>query len=358
MKFKKSSVTRKRTRSVQFLQSKKSLGAVVAISLLLVVSVFAVVGFNSWYSSYSSSMFTDLEIQSDSNENIEIKTIIGNILYLTSGAQDNISINKLEIEGVDCIINENLSKGMNEIDISSCLSNLSVSKPKITIFVGDEILVKSIYLGNIVNTSISSSLGNLLNYLNSFESEVEVWELSSNTNVIQSSNRAKLGTYSRLISSGSLSVTEDLYRNISDENGSIYKIQVWINKDNEPLDDMKYGFLDYNESHYIGINLNRDAAATNPGGVWFEATGSSSYNTGFKMTLDTWYLLSILINGSNSYVKLFDSSMVEVTSQSFDLSGWAGGLFKEKFSFNADGGWNSANSNIYFDNLTIFEFEN
>lgn len=75
-----------------FAKGKKCISPVVATALLLVVAVVAVVGFQGWFQSYSSNMFSDVEIQSANYNDIGIETIIGNTLYVKSRSNLNVTI--------------------------------------------------------------------------------------------------------------------------------------------------------------------------------------------------------------------------------------------------------------------------
>jgi len=47
--------------------SKKSVHPVVAVALLLVVAVVSIIGFQTWFNSYSSTVFTGVETQSSNS---------------------------------------------------------------------------------------------------------------------------------------------------------------------------------------------------------------------------------------------------------------------------------------------------
>ena len=46
---------------INFFMNKKGIGPVVAVSLLIVVSVVALFGFQNWFNQYSSEMYVDVE---------------------------------------------------------------------------------------------------------------------------------------------------------------------------------------------------------------------------------------------------------------------------------------------------------
>lgn len=130
------------------IKNKQGITPVIAVSLLLVVAVVAVVGFQNWYQSYSSTILTDVEAQSISNSVPDIETIIGDILYIKTKAF-NLTISRILIDGIECLTNISLNESMNGINISSCLNNLSTSTPQITLISDDFITKESVYLKDI-----------------------------------------------------------------------------------------------------------------------------------------------------------------------------------------------------------------
>ena len=147
--------------SLSFFRSiKKAISPVIATALLLVVAVVAVVGFQTWFGSYSSSMFTKVETQSNeasSDGTLAINTLIGNTLYVKNGVTDNISINSLKIGGIICNVTQNLSLGINEINVTTCLLNLSTNTPSIVLTTNTKILDKQVYLKDITPNVVSES---------------------------------------------------------------------------------------------------------------------------------------------------------------------------------------------------------
>ena len=82
-------------------KSKKGVHPVIAVSLLLVVSVISVVGFQGWFTSFSSNVLVDAESESYStNSQIGVEELIGNDLYISAGG--NTTINSILIGGVNC----------------------------------------------------------------------------------------------------------------------------------------------------------------------------------------------------------------------------------------------------------------
>ena len=147
-----------KTSNSRLFYSNKAISPVVATALLLVVAVVAVVGFQNWFQTYQSSMFSDVEIKSNSATNgLSIEGLIGNFLYVINNIQDNLSIGELKIGGNICTITNNLTLGMNEIPVSSCTSGLTTSTPDIVLITDKTIISKTVYLKN-AGTVVSSSL--------------------------------------------------------------------------------------------------------------------------------------------------------------------------------------------------------
>ncbi|MFW5705207.1 MAG: Kelch repeat-containing protein [Nanoarchaeota archaeon] len=130
--------------------SKKAISPVVAVALLLVIAVVAVVGFQGWFSSFSSNIFADVETKSDKSLNFfSIETIVGNSLYLKNSANEDVVINSIKINGEDCAFVKNISSGIEEVDVSSCLSLAERSFAEVVITTTEGIVEKTIFLRNL-----------------------------------------------------------------------------------------------------------------------------------------------------------------------------------------------------------------
>ena len=130
---------------------KKCISPVVATALLLVVAVVAVVGFQNWFGTFSSNLFSKTEIQSNSatgDGTLGIETLIGNTLYVKNGIANNLTINNLKIGGIICNLTnqQNLSLGMNELNVTSCVSNLSTNTPNIVLITNTKVVDKQVYV--------------------------------------------------------------------------------------------------------------------------------------------------------------------------------------------------------------------
>ncbi|MFW5704667.1 MAG: glycine-rich domain-containing protein [Nanoarchaeota archaeon] len=131
------------------MNSKKCISPVVAIALLLVVAVVAVIGFQNWFGSFSSEVYTDVEQKGDtatSGSVLDIETVSGETLYVKNQDSSNISLKEVKINGVICLdAIVNVSKGVEGINISDCIEDM-VGKIDVVIITEDQIIEKKIYV--------------------------------------------------------------------------------------------------------------------------------------------------------------------------------------------------------------------
>ena len=109
--------TKTRSQSCSFFaSSKKALSPVVAVSLLLVVSVGAVVGFQTWFNQYSSSLFTDVEQSGDGNNIAQgINNFQNGNIYFNHKTNDNVTVTQVKTGDTTCDKNITLKQGINKI---------------------------------------------------------------------------------------------------------------------------------------------------------------------------------------------------------------------------------------------------
>ena len=142
------------TNSNFFTNSKKAISPVVATALLLVVAVVAVVGFQGWFNTFQSGIFTDIEQQGDiSSISTGVETIVGDTLYIRTAR--NLTVTKIEVDGVDCDFNGTVSN-MQAIDISACIDSVSTTMPEVVVVTDRGLLTKTVVLrdSSFIGTSI------------------------------------------------------------------------------------------------------------------------------------------------------------------------------------------------------------
>ncbi len=137
---------RKKTNLSHFLNNKKCVSPVVAVALLLVVSVVAVVSYQSWFQGYQSILTADIEQKSISSGTINVE-YVGNdgILYVTNKGAANIFMDNIKVGGADCNISKDLTPGNNKINISICLTPGEIND--VIIGTNDGLIQKDIFIG-------------------------------------------------------------------------------------------------------------------------------------------------------------------------------------------------------------------
>lgn len=140
---------------------KKTISPIVGISLLLVVSTVAVMGFQNWYSGFQSELNVDVEQRSTNTaEGINIEFISSDgQAYITNSYSENISLDEIKVGDVDCSINYNLSPGVNIISIKSCLEEQKISE--IRIVTNEGLYTKKIFTGDFVSSFASCTLDSI-----------------------------------------------------------------------------------------------------------------------------------------------------------------------------------------------------
>ena len=77
------------------MRSNKAISPVVATALLLVITVLTTISFQNWFNTYSNFMFTDIENQINTKNQLSIEGIIENKLYIKSDFLDTLTTFKI-----------------------------------------------------------------------------------------------------------------------------------------------------------------------------------------------------------------------------------------------------------------------
>lgn len=167
--------------------SNKAISPVVATALLLVVAVVGVVGFQGWFGIYQSQLFVDTEVQSSNavSGQLNIEGLVGDILYVVNNIKNNTQVNTLKISGVDCTLPSNLTLGMNEIDVSSCLSQVSEIGPSVFIATDSVVATKYVIVKGSSTNPLCRNVVALYHFDNNpvyGESNNHVYDFSGNGN--------------------------------------------------------------------------------------------------------------------------------------------------------------------------------
>ena len=115
-----------------FARGKKAISPVVALALLLVVSVTAVVSFQTWYSDFSSQLFSEAEDNSQQTTT-KIERVVNDNLYFKIGFSE-LEISQVNVEGNSCGISGNYTRGVEKLALgNNCTQNLSTTTPQLVV---------------------------------------------------------------------------------------------------------------------------------------------------------------------------------------------------------------------------------
>ena len=158
--------------------SKKTISPIVSISLLLIVTTISVVGFQSWFNTYSSITFSNVEQESKATTSIDIVNLVGETLYLKNANTQNITISSVKISGIDCHINDNISQGISNYNLNQCDSTIPKGENEVVIYTNKGVYSKKIYFKNeLKNLSLNSGYNEYIVSL----SPVNWWRLGENS---------------------------------------------------------------------------------------------------------------------------------------------------------------------------------
>jgi len=94
----------------------KAISPIVATSLLLIVTVLAVVGFQSWFMAYQSGVNAKVEQEGSMSSIVSLEGITGGMMYLKGAGK----IQSVNIGGVDCDISGLTDTGVNSLPMGDC----------------------------------------------------------------------------------------------------------------------------------------------------------------------------------------------------------------------------------------------
>jgi len=130
------------------LNYRKSIGSIVATALLIVVAVLGVISFQIWFIPYSNVISNNIENKTNNElklDNISIELLLENKLYIKNNLKNNLTVDFLEIGNKNCNISVNLSFGVNEIDVTDCITNIKTQTPDVVLIIDNIILQKQFY---------------------------------------------------------------------------------------------------------------------------------------------------------------------------------------------------------------------
>jgi len=260
--------------------NKKAIGPVVASALLLVVAVVSVVGFQTWFNTYSTTTFSQVESQSSSYIlNSKIQGIVGNDLYFNSGSSNkSVYINSIKVDNVNCNISgySTSTTSILKFNISSCIINSSNPIHNVMVITKNKIFNKNIFINNL------NSLEPIINLVIFNVSEIAILNASDpqaydyfSQSVSIDGNYTFISSYMEdqaAIDAGAVYIFE---RNST---GSWNEIQKIMASDAQAGDKFGYSVSVSGDFASIGANY-EDQGSTDAGAVYiFERNLTGSWN--------------------------------------------------------------------------------
>jgi len=131
------------------MNSKKGIGPVVAIALLLVVAVGATLSFNTWNTEYMSSIFSKIDSTNTGGGDFKIVSFTkinetNGELYLVSNSIQFIDFVKINNQICNLVNSDVIDTSMSIIEISNC--DLTNGEKDIKIKTENAIITKTFYL--------------------------------------------------------------------------------------------------------------------------------------------------------------------------------------------------------------------
>lgn len=140
----------------------KGIGAVVATALLLVVTVVAVLSFQSFFHNYQSTTQANVE-KNSKHGNSGIETLIGSSLYFKNTGDEQIEIQEVLVNGIKCNISSNeviSANKLDSIDIGDCNDLIEDPRVEVTVISNSSVYTKYVYYKDASGGSSSSIVGN------------------------------------------------------------------------------------------------------------------------------------------------------------------------------------------------------
>lgn len=128
-------------------KNKNAIGIVVTVSMLIVVAFIAVVSFQTWFLSYSSSVYTNALEKNGVNQNLDsrVEELTRKNIYFRNG-YETISINDVKISSKSCDVSTTQSKGLEKIPLgNNCTQNISKSNVEVVVYTDKGVYSKEVY---------------------------------------------------------------------------------------------------------------------------------------------------------------------------------------------------------------------
>ena len=291
-------------------KNKKAVTAVVATALILVIAVVSVIGFQSWFGSFSSKTFVNVEQNSkDTDSSSQIETLIGDNLYFKNNLEENLSINQIKVNGKVCNISiSNISLGIENINLENCTDNLTTNVADITIITDKKIFNKKVFIKDVVLTNSASipslSCANIPSGLVGLWHFDNIWNDSStkNHNTVQN-GAATFDSSGQINQAGKFGTTADFISVDDSDDFSIdttgnLTVSFWMKTGADIINRQGLVQKGEGDSYWEWLIYIHN-------GILISTTGCSSAGQNIRMesiplTPNTWYHVTTIFTGYNA----------------------------------------------------------
>ncbi len=122
----------------------KGITAVVAVSLLVIVSVLAVFLFQSWISQYESLM--ENKVEKNRVNEVDIKYASPDEIILETNSPLGINVKEVKVGNKVCYVNTTISgDNLTSINLGNCTAGVSAGVNEVVIVTDDKIISKYFY---------------------------------------------------------------------------------------------------------------------------------------------------------------------------------------------------------------------
>lgn len=135
----------------------KGIGAVVATALLIVVTVAAVIGYQTWFGTYSSEIYSQSE-NSDMNI-INTEYLDSDKIYVKNSNDLSVNYLNILIDSKSCNISGTINSGIQEIQLKNCTNGMEIGPKEVTIITNEGVFSKYLMLKEVTLSSSNGILG-------------------------------------------------------------------------------------------------------------------------------------------------------------------------------------------------------
>ena len=149
--------------------NKKGMSAIITVVLLLLLTIGVFLVISGWQDGFVSDLTSDVQkeaIKQDVNSKIE--AIKDDELYFNNAIEGSRNILEVSIDNKACDLSDGqdvIDKGMNILNISSCVSDISQGMHEVLIVTDEKVYKKTIYVRGDSSIETGSEVGGDLGHL-------------------------------------------------------------------------------------------------------------------------------------------------------------------------------------------------